>query len=386
MKILGITNLFPNHCQPLRGIFNKQQFVALSRLCALKVVAPVPWFPKGCHQDPRSIYAEVAKEENIDGISVYHPRYFVIPKIARSFYGYFFLWGVSPTIKFLSKKNSFDAILATWAYPDAFAAALIAKKMGKPLVIKVHGTDINVTTRYFWRRMMIKYALHRATKIIAVSRALKEKMIHLGIPEKKIEVVVNGVDPTIFKKMDPHECREKLSLPQDKKHVVFIGNLVEIKGVKHLIEAFKDLPEDIFLNVVGSGVLRNALEELVKKFGLEDRIIFRGKRPYEEIPLWYNAADIFCLPSLEEGCPNVVLEALACGTPVVASRVGAIPDVVDSLPKGILVTPADAPALKEAILQRLKLIQEDRGEFHHNHFDWAHNAQKVLRILEEVSR
>lgn len=147
MRLLIITNLFPNRVEPDRAVFNKQQFLALKKYCDFKVVAPVPLF--------QYAPSELPLEEDVNNIRVFHPRYLVIPKICRSLYGWFYYWGIARMVRRIHALFPFDAILATWAYPDAFAAALLAKRLRKPLVIKVHGTDINVATQYFLRRQMI---------------------------------------------------------------------------------------------------------------------------------------------------------------------------------------------------------------------------------------
>ena len=384
MKVLIITNLFPNSRQPGRGIFNQQQFKELAQLCDLKVVAPLPWCP------PIKLFArwdncaQVPDKEAIDGIEVFHPRYLVTPQVGRSLYGFFLYLGIIRTIKKIAQSFPFDIILATWAYPDAFAGMLAAKHFKKPLVIKVHGSDVNLFSKYFWRRLMMRLAFEHSPKVIAVSNDLKEKIQHLGILKDKIAVIGNGVNTQIFKPLDKGECRKKLSLPAEQKLVVFIGNLVEVKGIEFLIEAFRDLSGDIILRIVGEGGLRPMLEEQVKKLNLSRRIVFTGRCPHNDIPIWMNAADIFCLPSLNEGCPNVVLEALACGTPVVASRVGGIPDMITSPEQGILTAPRDSKGLAKAIEQMVNKADNKPGRTAVFKRSWSDTARELQQILTQA--
>ncbi len=382
MKVLAITNLFPNNVNPQQGIFNKQQFSQLAKLCSLEVVAPVPWAPKLKSNDKRMLLADVTETETIDGIKVYHPRYLVTPKVGRSLYGFWFYAGIQGTVQKIYKDFPFDVIFATWAYPDAFAASLVARQMNKPLVIKVHGTDVNVTSQYFLRRLMIKHALNQAKKVIAVSYPLKEKLIKMGIAAEKIVVIPNGIDAETFKRLDKTECQNKLSLPRDKKNVVYIGNLVPIKGVQYLIEAFENVSDHACLHLVGDGDDRKKLEKIVNERNLSGNIKFYGRRPHQEIPYWLSAADVFCLPSLNEGCPNVILEALACETPIVATKVGAIPEMILSEEQGMLVEPANAQALAETINMVITKPRNYFSTIQPKKLSWQENAGRVKEVLQ----
>lgn len=377
MKVLIISNLFPSANDPQRGVFNKQQFVELSKFCEVRVVAPLPWVPSFL----KHTFTEVPEEETIEGLRVYHPRHFVIPKIGRFLNGFLFYGGILSTVKEIRKQFPFDIVLASWAYPDSFAAALVAQKLKKPLVVKVHGTDINTAHQYFLRPAMIRYALTKAEKIIAVTQDLKEKIVRLGVPQEKVAVIPNGVNTELFKKMDARECRNRIPLSANAKQVLFIGNLVPIKGVEYLIKAFKDVPQEVCLNIIGEGELRESLENLARECRVSSRVFFRGKRPHQEIPLWMNACDALCLPSLNEGCPNVILEALACGMPIVASGVGGIPEMIPEGKNGILVEPANPQALSQAIG---KVVSQNRNGSLKDHgtLSWPDNARKVFEILK----
>ena len=418
MKILVITNLFPNNKEPNRGVFNRQQVAELAKLCEVEVVAPVAWHrARGIAEEEPLILTLSPEGRGNKGegdLTVYHPRYFMVPKIGRALYGFFFYLGIIRKVREIYKTFKFDMILATWAYPDGFGAALVSNALKKPLVIKVHGSDVNITSEYFLRRKMMVYAFKRAQKIIAVSSALKQKITELGIPGRKIEVITNGVDTGLFKPMDKIECRKKLNLPLDKKIILFVGNLEKVKGIDLLVEAMRGLPEDVYLVVVGKGSLKNTLMsnsrhcERVKRtkqsyeiaslaFGLlamtkeksltmahemEDRIWFFGARPHDEIPVWMNAADVFCLPSRNEGCPNVILEALACGTPIAASNAGGIPELIKSKEFGILVSTEDSNALEQGI-NRCLASGRDKNKSRDSvlNMSWQKNAEQIFNLL-----
>ena len=376
MKLLIITNLFPNSVEPTRGVFNKQQFLELAKLCELKVIAPIPW-----HK-----LSKVPNKEMIEGIDVYHPRYFMIPKIGRSLYGIFFFLSIIGMARRIEKTFCFDEILATWAYPDGFGSCLLAKLFKKPIVIKVHGSDINITMQSVVRKKMILYALKNSARIIAVSNALKDKMISMGALKEKIVVIPNGVDTILFSPMDRVECRKKLNIPNEQKIVLFMGNLKQIKGLNHLIEAMSRLPDDIRLILVGSGGERDSLRALAERMGIQARVNFAGSRLHSEIPVWINASDVLCLPSLNEGCPNVVLEAQSCGIPVVATRVGGVSDIIRSSDTGLLVEPAYSDQLSDALKCAIDK-KWDRQKIRDSviKFDWKDNAHEALGVLERAA-
>ena len=385
MKLLIITNLFPNHLDPERGIFNKQQFTRLAKFCDLKVVAPLPWFPKLPIQNKRSIFADIVQEEKIEGIDTFHPRYLVIPKIGRALYGMFYYLGIRGVVKKIERNFSFDAILATWAYPDCFAAARLAQQLNKPLVVKFHGTDINVLAQSSFRRKMIVETCQKANHIIVVTAALKKQVVEFGIDAKKITVIPNGVDTEVFTPLDQKDCQQKLGLAIDKKHIVFIGHLTPIKGLFYLIEALKQLPEDVYLSVIGDGELQSELDAKIAEFNLQKRVKFFGKRPHSEIVQWMNAADVFCLPSLNEGCPNVVLEALACGRPVVASRVGGIPEIMVSDYLGITAEAKNARSLAHALAHVLNQNWDARKiRDYALRFSWDEGAKKIFELVKTL--
>lgn len=369
MNLLIITNLFPNAAEPNRSTFNFQQFSALSKLCALKVVAPLPFLQYSKQQVPSF--------EKIGGIDVFHPRYLVVPKIGRCTYAATFFIGVWHTLKVICLSFKYEAILVAWAYPDAVGTAFAAKLLGKKYFVKVHGSDINLAHEHLGRVAMIRWALLRAEKVIAVSQPLKKKIVAMGIPSEKVVVITNGVDKERFYPQEKAHCRKILGLLPDKKYILFVGNLVEVKGVEFLIRALKDV-HDTYLLLVGDGYLRGTLEALATELGINDRVFFRGRQAHDDIPIWFNAVDVFCLPSLNEGCPNVVFEALACGVKVVASNVGGVPDIIDTSEKGWLARPKDSVDLARclnvalhtpALAGRVQTIT------------WDESARQILQVL-----
>jgi len=372
MKLLIITNLFPNAQEPNRAMFNKQQFGELSKLCELKIIAPIPYFSYSKKQVP--------EVEIIDGIEVYHPRYLVIPKILRCIHGFTYYLGVLHLVKRIYREFKFEAILASWAYPDIYAVSGIAQKLKLPFFAKVHGSDVNLAHQYFFRTQMIVKGLKRAKKVFAVSSVLKERMVKLGVNKDQIVLLPNGVDAKKFYIMDKNTCRQELGLPIDKKIVLYVGNMVPVKGVDVLIDAVEGLSSDICVVMIGEGVLRRQLELKVKQGKYSANVLFVGIKPHDEIAKWINAADVLCLPSRNEGCPNVILEALACKTTVVATKVGSIPEIISSDIYGKLVDSEDVRGLSKAIIE----VAGRKTNVQFNNFpvcNWQDTAKMILKVL-----
>jgi len=392
LKVLVITNLYPNNIEPNRGIFIRQQLKQLAPLCDIQVIAPVPWVPLNVNLkifSRWSLNRRIVYQETIDGIGTYHPRWLVIPKIFRASYGFFFFFAILPEVLRLMKTFQFDVIDVQWVYPDGFASTLLAKLTRKPVVIHALGCDINLYTRFFLRRKLIVWCLKKANGIVAVSNVLKDKIVSFGIESEKVQVIPNGINEDSFRPMSRQECRNKLALPIDKKIVLFIGSLEEVKGVGCLLDAFSQLNKkyhgELCLVMVGQGSLEKQINSEIKNLGLDKVVTLTGGVLHDEIPLWLNACDVFCLPSIREGMPNVILEALACKKPVVATRVGGIPEIISSEEYGKLVPPNDPDALANAIQRVLGELEE--GKLIGKKFTgltWEDNAKQVFAQLQAV--
>lgn len=389
LKVLVITNLYPNNIEPNRGIFIRQQLKQLAPLCDIQVIAPVPWVPFNVNLkifSRWSVNRRIVYQETIDGIVTYHPRWLVIPKIFRALYGFFFFFSILPKVLSIKKTFLFDVIDAQWVYPDGFAATLLARLVRKPVVIHALGCDINLYTSYFMRRNLIVWCLKKANGIVAVSNVLKNKIVSFGIAPEQVQVIPNGINEDSFRPMSQQECRNKLALPIDKKIVLFIGSLEEVKGVGYLLDAFSQLnkkyPEELCLVMVGQGSLERQINSEINKLGLDKVVTLIGGVLHDEIPLWFNACDVFCLPSIREGMPNVILEALACKKPVVATRVGGIPEIISSDEYGKLVPPGDSEALANAIQRVLEELRAGRlsGQ-KFSGLTWEENAKRVFAQL-----
>jgi glycosyltransferase involved in cell wall biosynthesis len=249
------------------------------------------------------------------------------------------------------------------AYPDGVGVGLAARVLGLPYVITAHGSDINVYAQYSRLAWQIRWALGGAAAVIAVSRSLHAKITRLlGAAADRTplhQIACAGFNPAVFFPGDRAEARRELGVLPQGRVVIFVGQLVTIKAVDRLVEAWRLLaadgrarPEDRLI-LVGEGPTRDALERQVADASLADRVTFAGAYPQATVARWLRGADVLCLPSHNEGTPNVIVEALASGVPVVASDVGGIPDMIEPGVSGLLVPPGDAPALAGALAAAL---------------------------------
>jgi teichuronic acid biosynthesis glycosyltransferase TuaC len=349
LRVLAITKIFPNAIEPLSAPFNRQQFAALAKRCHLEVMATVPWFPGAgllSRWSSAGKLARVPHREVIEGIAVSHPRTLFVPRLAHATWGPLYAASIAPALRGL--RGKFDVVLGSWAYPDGFAAVIAARLLSLPCVVKLHGSDINIIAKLPGPRRLSGWALPRAAKVVAVSRALAEEVAALGVPRENIAIVMNGVDASLFHPRDRGRARKELGLGGGPL-ALYVGNLKVEKGVLDLAAAWKDVPNGT-LAIIGGGPARAELSQLVN-----DRVKLVGPQPLASIPTWMAACDVLVLPSHAEGTPNVVLEALACGRRVVATNVGGIPDLITTDTLGQLVPPHDPKALAVALAHALAM-------------------------------
>jgi glycosyltransferase involved in cell wall biosynthesis len=298
------------------------------------------------------------------------------------------LYAASIAPLLLPHRGKFDVVLGSWAYPDGFAAIVAGKLLGIPSVVKLHGSDINLISKIPGSRRMMSWALPRAARIVAVSRPLGDEVISLGVPSDRVKIVMNGVDGDLFRPGDRAAARAQLDLSPDQPLAIYVGNLKPEKGVVDLGRAWSKVVDRIpnaTLLVIGDGPLKGELEAVTASLGERVRLIQR--QPLDRIPLYMAAADILVLPSHFEGTPNVVLEALASGRRVVATRVGGVPDLITSDTLGALVPPGAPDALAQGIVTALRSPYDPndvarlgaRG-------GWAARASALHAVLAEAAK
>jgi glycosyltransferase involved in cell wall biosynthesis len=254
-------------------------------------------------------------------------------------------------------------------------------------VLKVHGSDLNVQAEYALRRPQIRAALRAAEAVVSVSQALGDKAIALGAEPSRVHVLYNGVNQALFAPGLRSEARGRLGLPATTPLLLYVGNLKTSKGCLDLLDAFPALlamHPHARLIYVGDGPDRDVLRARIIALGCGQHVELAGATAHDALGDWFRAADLLCLPSHNEGVPNVVLEAMACGTPVVATRVGGIPEVVPEY-AGILVPPHDPAALSAALVKASGQHWDPRRiALHAGGFRWEDNVDRLERILQDV--
>jgi glycosyltransferase involved in cell wall biosynthesis len=352
MKVLLFTSHYPASDSPTRGTYNRNTFGALAKHCEARVVGAIPFW----YQKHNKEHLFRVQRESGFGIDASFQTYWTIPS-ATPVHGAAMFASLYPLMRKVRREFAYDIILATWAYPDGVAAALFADGAGCPLVTTVLGSDVNELPNHRALRPQIAWGLKRAQRVVSVSAAMGEKVVELGVPRDRVVVQHNGVDGSEFILRSQAEARARLKLDPGRPIVLYVGNVKEEKGVRVLVEAIAPLTrrlgqKDVELCIVGSGELSEPLKARSKELGLSGNIRFCGRQLHTEIPHWMSAADVFCLPSYREGCPNVILEALASGKPVVASRVGGIPELLHEQ-NGVMPPAGDSEALADGLSQAL---------------------------------
>lgn len=386
MNCLVISDVLPNRLQPWQGPYNRRQIECLSKHCHVDVINPIPW-PR-LLTNPRMLELLGRPDNVLGGSPIYHPVFFYAPVLGRGAH-----WnGVyRAAVRALRRwiVRSFEVILATFAYPHGRAALELSRRLQVPYVVKTRGSDLHLLSRYPRRLRGTVKALKGAAAVVAVSSNLADIALDLGVRPEHVHVLPNGVDADAFPLIERREARRRLGLPQDCRIVLYVGNLLPVKGLDVLMNAAADSNgwlevTDTVLALAGKGPMEKQIRTEISQHGLEKRVRLLGYLGRDEVKLWINAADVLVLPSRNEGCPNVVLEALACGTPVVASRVGGIPDMLDE-DCGIQVEPENAAALATAIRAACRR-RWDRSLIRSRVEDmsWSDNAGCLFRILLDV--
>jgi glycosyltransferase involved in cell wall biosynthesis len=385
MRVLGLTNLYPNQFNPHLAPFNRHLFRVLGVRNQVRVISPIPWtvearaWWKGAAPLPADRRAE------LDGLAVDHPRYYFPPKVLQRTYGLLFEMSVRQVFCRRAAEFRPDQVLASWAYPDGWAAVRLARQAGLPVVIQVLGSDVLLLTGHTRRRQLTFDALRAADGVVAVSRDLADRVIDGGVDPDKVRVVYGGVDPAWFHPGPKPDARLRVGLdPDGDPLLLFIGNLVKVKGIDILIDACSVLAKAgrrFQCRIIGQGPLAGLLRARIDRLGLGERVKLLGPKRQEDLPDWYRAADVFVLPSHSEGVPNVLMEAAACGLPCVASRVGGVPEISD---RGDIrmVPPADPTALAGAI--GVALAGQDRPRAVTSPRAWAESIDELERFLAGV--
>jgi len=370
------------------------EVLKLSEYCNITVVSPV-WLPlslRSYKKNSERIKRLPPYEYKIDSVTCWRPRYIDFSLFSwncRKHYIQIFTMIVSLLFFVFHQRIRFDVIHAHFAYRNGYVASILGKILGKPVIITAHGSDIhqNLYNNGALFRKRTLNALSWSIRIIAVSQSLKNMIADEGFGNKTF-VIPCGFSDSKFSQMDTNDCRVKLFLDTNKILLLFIGNLVAVKGVDVLIRAFKivrDKECNVELIIIGDGSEREVLEQQVLDEGLEEMVFFLGRKDHTIIPLYVNASDILIVPSRNEGRSVATIEALACGKPVVASRVGGIPETIVNDQLGILVEKENPVALADGIMNALNRTWDERYISNYaKQYDQGQLISHVLKVYDKV--
>ena len=345
LKIAAITRYFPSSAEPWQGRSAYQTLRLLARQAEVQVFYPNASYPKLFK--PRSrIYSKLDPSLSPLDVKASYFNYPALPLVSRPFNGWMAARTVLPHVRAFAP----DLIFSYFLYPDGYAALKVGQALGVPVAVKGIGSDINrIGDRISAHHT--RTVLRQADFLLTVSEDLRRKAIDMGASPEKSRAVLNGCDLAVFHVRDRAEARRKLDIDPAAKAVVYLGRMDLKKGLRELVEAAATLQrerEEIQVYLVGEGPDRPLIDTAIKANNAGSYVHLLPSCSFDDVAVWMAAADVVTLPSYMEGCPNVVLEAQACGRPLVATQVGGIPEIMSDS-SGCLVPPRDATALAEAI-------------------------------------
>jgi glycosyltransferase involved in cell wall biosynthesis len=385
LSILTATTLFPNPVQRAHGVFveTRLRHLLASGEVTAHVLAPIPWLPPMVRYSSYGPLQTVPSREQRNGLIVEHPRYLVVPKFGMTLTPLTLYRAMRKRfVALLKEGHRFDLIDAHYFYPDGVAAVRLAREFNLPVTVTARGTDLNLIPEFPAPRKMILDAAAKADGMITVCQALKDTLIEMGVADERVTVLRNGVDLDLFRPIDRAAARSALGL--SRRTLASVGLLIDRKGHHHIIRALKDLPDNDLL-IAGDGPDRRALERLVVEEGVADRVRFLGSVDQNRLCEIYNAVDALVLASSREGWANVLLESMACGTPVVASAVWGTPEVVARPEAGVLMPSLDPQGVAEGV-RRLFAAYPDREATRRyaEGFNWNATTEGQLKLFRGI--
>jgi teichuronic acid biosynthesis glycosyltransferase TuaC len=386
VKVLVTSRLYPSSAYPGRGTFVHNQARFLSPHCVLEVIAPIPWCPPIPGLGKWNSFGWTDHRETLDGIDVRYPRYLSLPRrllFSRA-------WRFYLTALRRAMTAPPDLIHAHLAYPDGLAAAHLGRQLGCPVVISVHGHDVRELpdAKPRWRQL-VAAALEASAAVIASSADVRTRLLDLGIPESKIHFVPQGVDCQLFR---PNRSRTPGA---DGWQLLYVGRFDSRKGLEVLLEAIallRQRRDDFRLKLIGGSPVSggtDAFRAQAARLELIDCVEFADEQPWTAIPVQLAAADLLVLPSFYDSFGIVLIEAMACGLPVVATRCGGPEDIVTD-EVGRLVEVGNAESLAAgigAVLDRYECYDREKiRRCAEERYDYHRLAARIVEIYEKVSK
>jgi len=385
MRLLFFSNIFPSPIEPVKGTFNRSLVRALSNDHAVRVVSPVAWTHELAARWKRRPAIDRSQAHEVGGVLTEYPRFIYPPKLFRRHYGEFLWRSVGRQLLATLKDFRPDAVVAYWTHPDGEVAVRAAQQSGIPSVVMTGGSDVLLLAKQRSRRSQILDVLHRADAVVAVSAHIAASLVDAGISPQKIHVVYRGVDRECFCPGSQTSARERLGIDVRRKVLVSVGRLVPVKGFPtflHACQLLKSKQERFSAYIVGHGPRERSLKRQIGALRLDEMVHLAGAREPSELADWYRAADLVVLPSYSEGIPNVLLEAICCGSSFVASDVGGVSEIADPM-MDRLVEPNDPMELADAIAKRLA-CPEVNGPRTFEPSSWKESARALVSVVQST--
>jgi teichuronic acid biosynthesis glycosyltransferase TuaC len=380
LRIALVTPLLPVPHDPASGRYIYEIARALSELADVKVYLQKLRYPRLPGMRPRSyLYGQVDENYAIEGLDVQALSFPAVPGLTRA------INGCTAGRVLLPRVRPFkpDVMLAYWVYPDGDAAVRVARALGVPCAIGALGSDIHVRSGISTR--LTRATIARCDALLTVSDAMRRHAIdRFGARPDRVHTIINGYNTSVFKPLARSDVRPALGVASDAKLIVYVGRLVEAKGLNELVTAFDNIAaQDASARLVllGDGQMKDALAARVAASKNGARIHMPGAVAHEEVARWIAASNLLTLPSWSEGYPNVLVEALACGRPVVATKVGGIPEIVTAA-NGILVPVKNAPLLEAALRDALARAWDEPAIAAAMQRTWRDVAAETLAVCE----
>jgi teichuronic acid biosynthesis glycosyltransferase TuaC len=367
-----------------RGRYIHETARSLAKLAQVKVYFQSVRYPQLPGMKPKSfLHGHLPADYKLDGVDVEAFEYPAVPVISRGLNGLVSSWALKPRIRAFKP----DVVLAFWVYPDGYAAMKVAKSLGVPSVVGALGSDIHV--RDGLNAWFTRQTIHGVDALLTVSEAMRRSAINeYGAQPERVHTIVNGFNTGIFGPGDQAQARQQLGVGADEQLVVYVGRFVEEKGLRELITAGERqaVANPRFrLVFIGDGVMKAQLMSMIESSNLKSKVYLPGGLPPEKVAQWICASDVLTLPSWSEGYPNVVVEAVACGRPVVATDVGGTNEILNER-NGILIPPRDAAALESALGKALARSWDHAGIAAAMKRSWDDVAVETLEVCRAVVR
>lgn len=396
MKVLTISTMYPNRAQPVHAVFVEHRMREVANHVELRVISPIPYFPLATELMGRYRHrTEIPRRDERSGIPVSYPRFLSIPAVLKPLDGVFLFGSIlAETLKLRAEGFRPDVIDAHLAFPDGFGAVLLGKVLKLPVTITLRGHDINDLHRFPVRWWQVSYAVRHAQRVFGVCKALVDGAVAVGTDAARTRVLTNGVDAARFYPEDRADARRRLNLPAGARIVLTVGHMVKRKGFQFLVDALAELHArghgDAHLVIIGApgeeGDYSRELGARIAERGMQDHVTLAGAVKNDQLRTWYSACDVFALASEKEGWANVLLEALACGRPVVATDVWGTRECVTGPDLGFLVEAQDGTLLANA-LERALTTQWNEGHLvaYARTHTWRAVGERVAAALRDAA-